>query len=82
MAIWWIGNLVLIVVILPVVVVLLVSVIRAAARVRHSMDAIHRVGGAMVGDLDAVPELATTDQLVSQTTAGLARYGAALDKIL
>lgn len=82
MTIWWIGNVVLLAVIVPVVVLLLVGVLKAARRVRRTLDDIHEVGGDMVADLDAVPELATTDDLVGRTTAGLTRYGAALDRIL
>lgn len=82
MTIWWIGNIVLLVVIVPVVVLLLVGVVRAATKVKRTLDDIHEVGGDMVSDLDAVRELATTETLVGQTTAGLTRYGAALDEIL
>lgn len=82
MIIWWLGNIVLLVVIVPVVVFLLVGVVRAATRVKRTLDDIYEVGGDMVSDLDAVPELAITEALVGQTTAGLARYGAALDEIL
>jgi sensor histidine kinase regulating citrate/malate metabolism len=82
MVIWWIGNIVLLVVIAPVVVLLLFSVLKAALTVRRAVDDIATVGAKMVSDLEPVPELIKTENYVSQTTAGLSRYGAALDEIL
>lgn len=82
MALWWIGNVVLLMVIAPVVVYLLSGVLRAALNVRRAVDDIAVVGAKMVSDLEPVPELVKTESYVSQTTAGLARYGTALDEIL
>ncbi len=82
MIIWWIGNVVLLVVIAPVVVYLLSGVLIAARTVRRAVDEIAVVGTKMVSDLEPVPELIKTESYVSQTTAGLARYGTALDEIL
>lgn len=82
MALWWIGNIVLLVVIAPVVVYLLFSVLKAARTVRRALDDIAAVGTDMVADLDHVLALRQTDTYVSYTTEGLARYGAALDEIL
>jgi uncharacterized protein YoxC len=82
MALWWIGNVVLLLVIAPVVVFLLVGVVRAALAVRRALDDIAKVGTMMVADLEPVPELVQTDRYVAQTTKGLARYGTALDEIL
>jgi len=82
MVLWWIGNAVLLVVIAPVVVFLLYRVLEAARAVRRAADGIAGVGTAMVVDLKPVAELVKTESYVSQTTKGLARYGAALDEIL
>jgi len=82
MAIWWIGNIVLLVAVVPVVVVLLHGVLKATMAVRRTVGEIAAVGGAIVTDLDPVPELLKTDEYASKTTAGLARYGRALDEIL
>jgi len=78
----WIGLLALVVVVVPVVVFLLYGVLKSALAVRRATDDIVEVGTAMVADLQPVPELLKTENMVGQTTAGLARYGAALDKIL
>ena len=62
MVLWWIGNVILLVVILPVVIFLLNRVLAALERIRGATDAILSGGVALVGELDGVPEaLATTD---------------------
>lgn len=82
MILWWIGNVILIAVIAPVVVILLRGVLLSAKTVHGALENIAGVGGAMVADLAPVPQLVTTVSLVNDTTAGLTRYGAALDEIL
>lgn len=82
MIFWWIGNILLLLVIAPVVVFLLRGVLNSALTVRRVIADIEDVGGKMVTDLDPVPELLKTESYVTQTTQGLARYGAALDEIL
>lgn len=82
MVLWWIGNAVLLLVIAPVVVFLLAGVLQAARTVRGALNDISTVGTKMVSDLEPVPELIKTESYISQTTAGIARYGAALDRIL
>lgn len=82
MVLWWIGNIVLLVVIAPVVVFLLYRVLVSAQAVRQAADEIAAVGTTMVYDVKPVPKLLETESYVSQTTAGLARYGKALDEML
>jgi len=82
MALWWIGNIVLLAVIAPVVVVLLLRVLGAAQTIRRTAGDIAGVGSAMVADLDPVIELVATESYITQTTQGLVRYGQALDEIL
>ena len=78
----WIGAIVLLVVIFPVVVVLLRGVLSATRRVSAAVDALPPVAEAASKDLDAVELLATTQTQVSQTVAVVANYGGSLDKIL
>lgn len=82
MTLWWIGNAVLLLVILPVVVYLLHGVLKAARSIVPSVQGIATVAAAGSKDLDAAALLLTTQDQVTQTVAGLAGYGASLDVIL
>ena len=82
MTLWWIGNVVLLLVILPVVVYLLRGVLEAARSIVPSVQKIATVGAAGSRDLDAAPLLLTTQDQVERTVAGLADYGGSLDVIL
>jgi hypothetical protein len=82
MTIWWIGNAVLLLVIVPVVVILLRGVLNAARAVTSRVEALQPVAEAGSKDLDAVALLNTTQEQVSQTVAVVANYGGSLDDIL
>jgi hypothetical protein len=82
MTLWWIGNAVLIVVILPVVVYLLHGVLEAAKSIVPSVREIGTVASAASKDLDATALLLTTQDQVAQTIAGVAEYGGSLDVII
>jgi hypothetical protein len=79
---WWIGDIVLLVVILPVVIYLLNGVLKTARSIVPSVRGIADVAAAGSKDLDAVPLLLTTQDQVKQTVAGVANYGGSLDVIL
>jgi hypothetical protein len=79
---WWIGDLVLLVVILPVVVYLLKGVLEAATSIVPSVEKIASVAAAGSKDLDATALLLTTQDQVAKTVAGVAEYGGSLDVIL
>ena len=78
----WIGNAVLLLVIVPVVVFLLRGVLEAARSIVPSVEGIADVAAAGSKDLDAAPLLVRTDEQVKETVAGLANYGGSLDVIL
>ncbi len=82
MTLWWIGNIVLLVVIVPVVVILLRGVLNAAKSVTPAVEALEPVAKAASKDLDAVELLNTTRTQVNQTVAVVANYGGSLDVIL
>jgi hypothetical protein len=82
MTLWWIGNAVLLLVIVPVVVILLRGVLNAAKATSEAVDALRPVAAAASKDLDAVELLNTTQEQVSQTVAVVAEYGGSLDTIL
>jgi hypothetical protein len=82
MTLWWIGNIVLLVVLLPVVVYLLHGVLRAARSIVPSVEGIAKSAAAGSKDLDAATLLVTTQDQVEKTVAGVADYGGSLDVIL
>ena len=82
MTLWWIGDIVLLVVVVPVVVYLLNGVLTTARSIVPSVRQIAGVAAAGSRDLDAVPLLLTTQDQVRQTVAGVADYGGSLDVIL
>ena len=82
MTLWWIGDIVLIVVVAPVVVLLLHGVLTEA---RSIVPSVRRVGAAAAAgskDLDAVPLLLTTQDQVRRTIETAADYGGSLDVVL
>ena len=82
MTLWWIGNIVLLVVVLPLVVYLLNGVLQAARAIVPTVEGIAATAAAGSRDLDAAPLLLTTQDQVTQTVAGIAAYGGSLDVIL
>ena len=82
MTLWWIGNVVLLVVVLPVVVYLLNGVLGAAREIVPSVRRIAAAAQAGSRDLDAVPLLLTTQAQVTQTVEVVANYGGSLDVIV
>jgi hypothetical protein len=82
MTLWWIGNILLLLAVLPVVVFLLKGVHDAARRTRAAVDALRPIAKAASDDLDAVELLHTTRSQVNQTVAVVADYGGSLDQIL
>jgi hypothetical protein len=83
MALWWIGNVVLLVVILPVVIALLNRVLAAVERIRGATDEILAGGVALAGEVDGLPELlATTDRTIKEVTVGATRYAGSVAKLL
>ena len=83
MALWWIGNAILLVIVLPVVIFLLNRVLAALERIRGAADEILSGGVALIGELGGVPEaLATTDDTVRDVSVGAVRYAGSVAKLL
>jgi hypothetical protein len=83
MVLWWIGNAVLLLVVLPVVIFLLNRVLAAVERIRGATDRILAGGVDLVGELNGVPEaLATTDTTVRDVSVGAVRYAGSVAKLL
>lgn len=83
MILWWIGNAVLLLVVLPVVIFLLNRVLAAVERIRWAADDILTGGVRLIGQLEPVaPLLATTDATVKQVAVGATRYAGSVAKLL
>ena len=82
MTLWWIGDVVLLAVVFPLVVYLLNGVLQAAKAIVPTVGQIGATAAAGSKDLDAAPLLLTTQDQVTQTVAGIAGYGGSLDVIL
>ena len=82
MTLWWIGNAILLLVIVPVVVYLLHGVLGAARSIVPSVNRIAAAANAGSKDLDAAPLLLTTQDQVRQTVEVVANYGGSLDVIV
>ena len=83
MVLWWIGNVILLVVVLPVVIFLLNRVLAALERIRGATDHFLAGGVALIGELDGLPEaLAVTDETVKEVSVGAVRYAGSVAKLL
>jgi hypothetical protein len=78
----WIGDAVLLLVVLPVVIYLLRGVLGAANGIVPNVNRIAVAARAGSQDLDAAPLLLTTQDQVGKTIAAAADYGGSLDVIL
>jgi hypothetical protein len=82
MTLWWIGDIVLLVVVVPVVVYLLNGVLAEARSIVPSVRRVAAAAAAGSKDLDAAPLLLTTQDQVRKTVENVAAYGGSLDVIL
>jgi hypothetical protein len=79
---WWIGNLLLLAVVIPVVLLLLNRVVRPAREIKDYADDVLDHGVKLTGTLDCVPVLATTCELTAAARLNVTRYGLALARML
>jgi hypothetical protein len=83
MVLWWIGNAILLVAVVPILVALLNRVLAALERIRGATDDILAGGVALTGYLDDVPEmLAVTDRVIDEVAVGAVRYAGSVAKLL
>ncbi|MFZ9100467.1 MAG: hypothetical protein ACO20U_03900 [Candidatus Planktophila sp.] len=83
MSLWGIGNLVLLVVIVPVLVALLNAVLGPLERIRGAADDALAGGVALIGELNTTPELlAKTDNVIKEVANGAVRYAGPVSKLL
>lgn len=75
MILWWIGNLILLFVVLPIVAVLMNRIVTPVDRIRTTVDDILYNGVILTEELDNVPALlAETDSTVKEVSIGATRY--------
>ena len=80
---WWIGNVLLLVAVVPVLVALLNRVLAALERIRKASDEILAGGVQLIGAVDRVPELLeTTDGTIADVSQGAVRYAGSVAKLL
>jgi hypothetical protein len=83
MSLWAIGNLVLLIVIVPVLVALLNRLLAALERIRGAADDTLAGGVALIGELHNTPELlGKTDVVIKEVANGAVRYAGPVSKLL
>jgi hypothetical protein len=82
MTLYWIGDTILLLAVVPVVLLLLNGVLGEARSIVPSVDRIKAAAAAGSRDLDAAPLLLTTQDQVIRTVQTVADYGGSLDVIL
>lgn len=83
MSLWMVGNLILLIIIVPVLVGLLNMLLGALERIRAASDDTLGGGVALIGELNTTPELlATTDVVIKEVANGAVRYAGPVSKLL
>jgi len=83
MSLWGLGNIILIVVVVPVLVALLSRVLGALERIRAAADDALAGGVALIGEVDGAPGLLdTTDDTIAAVAQGAVRYAGSVGKLL
>ncbi len=82
MVLWYIGAILLIVVVPPVVLLFLNRVIRPIMEIDKYVDDVLEHGVLLSGTLDAVPNLIRTCELTGAARLNVTRYGLALARLL
>ncbi len=83
MSLWMIGNLVLIVAVVPILVALLNRLLAALEQIRGAADDALGGGVALIGELNTAPDLlATTDDVIKEVANGAVRYAGPVSKLL
>ena len=79
---WWLGDLVLIAVVLPAVIYFLNKVMRPIKEIDAYVQDILEHGVLLTGTLDCVPNLIRTCELSGTARLNVTRYGLALARLL
>jgi len=79
---FWIGDVIFLLVVIPTVIHLLNGLLRPAVEIKKYADDVLENGVMLTGELDVVPQLLTTRDLIKQAGSGAGRYAAALERVL
>jgi len=79
---WWIANVVILFVVVPLVILLANRVIRPAGEIQEYTDDVLEHGVKLTGHLVPVPALIDTDALISDITGEAVRYVTALRRMV
>ncbi len=82
MALWYIADILLILVVPPVVLLFLNRVIRPIMEIDKYVDDVLEHGVLLSGTLDAVPNLIRSCELTGACRLNVTRYGLALARLL
>ena len=77
-ALWWAGDLVWAVIVIPVVLLLLAMLIRRALRIYRYVNEMAARSDLAVEHLEALRDMATMPELVDDAGIGLTRYRTAM----
>jgi hypothetical protein len=78
-----VGNLVLLVAVVPILVALLNRLLAALEQIRGAADDALGGGVALIGELNSAPDLlATTDVVIKEVANGAVRYAGPVSKLL
>lgn len=81
MVLWWLANVVALLVVVPLVLFLANRIMREGAEINAYADDILQHGVGLSANLVPVPALAETAQLVGVAKGHAVRYVAALDRL-
>jgi hypothetical protein len=83
MSLWGIGNLILIIIVVPVLVALLNRLLAALERIRGASKVALDGGVALIGELNTTPVLLDkTDDVIKEVANGAVRYAGPVSKLL
>ncbi len=81
MFLWWVGNLLLLLVI-PVVLVLAKRVLKPIFAIQSHVDDVIQHAQGLSRNLDAIPKLVKTRELTTTAKQAVGQYGAAIERLL
>jgi hypothetical protein len=80
---WMLGNVILVVAVIPILIAMLNRVLAALERIRAAADDILAGGVALVGELETAPDLlASTDRVIEEVANSAVRYAGSVGKLL